>query len=54
MKPSAVPVRPTEQPRRMLFTAACWSYQLPRKGLRFSSVKPPSAQKVASKSFTKG
>ena len=54
IKPRTVPVRPTEKPSRMLLTAACWSYQLETKGLRFSKVKPLSPQKVMARSRQSG
>jgi len=54
IKPSTVPATPAEQPKRMLFTAACRSYQLSTKGRRFSSVKLPSAVKAIASRRTSG
>ena len=45
-KPNAVPATPTEQPSKILLIAERLSYQLSKKGRRFSKVKLPSTQKV--------
>ena len=54
IKPMMVPVRPTAVAKTILLTMALLSYQLSKKGFKFSKVKCPSTQKVTPNNRTQG